>query len=199
MTTLSIAFLNDLCIVFFYVASSLNLFKWLVIINRVYLYAGKISKARFKYQECMNVLVYVTMLWFVIIINFSLMGMDLQNAIAGKENQPNQYFYDQIDSILSFQNSMAFIVILSALTLSMIIIGSILVHKLRQFFRENYYQHSNSIILSIFFETISITSIMAWYLIKIFKRDDLIYYSQNSIENDNWIYPLIHFGLVILG
>lgn len=72
---------------------------------------------------------------------------------------------------------MAFIVILSALTLGMIIIGSILVHNLRLFFRENYYQHSNSIILSIFFETISITSIMAWYLIKIFKRDDLIYYS----------------------
>ena len=77
ITTLSIAFLNDLCIVFFYVASSLNLFKWLVIINRVYLYAGKISKARFKYQECMNVFVYVTLLWLVIIINFSLMGIDL--------------------------------------------------------------------------------------------------------------------------
>ena len=77
ITILSIAFLNDLCIVFFYVASSLNLFKWLVIINRVYLYAGKITKSRFKYQECMNVLVYVTLLWVVIIINFSLMGMDL--------------------------------------------------------------------------------------------------------------------------
>jgi hypothetical protein len=94
---------------------------------------------------------------------------------------------------------MAFIVILTALTLLMIVIGSILVHNLRLFFKENYYQHSNSIILSIIFETLSITSIMAWYLIKIFKRDDLIYYSQHSIENDSWIYPLIHLGLVLLG
>lgn len=40
-----ISFINDMAVVFFYVACSLNLHKWLVIINRVYLYAGQVTEA----------------------------------------------------------------------------------------------------------------------------------------------------------
>ena len=44
----SIIFFNDLSVVFLNIATSLILFKWLVILNRVYLFSGNRSKNSFE-------------------------------------------------------------------------------------------------------------------------------------------------------
>ena len=54
-----ISFLNDMANIFFYVACSLNLYKWLVIINRVFKYAGAVSERWFNIQKKLNVGFYV--------------------------------------------------------------------------------------------------------------------------------------------
>lgn len=76
-----IAFFNDMAVVFFYVACSLNLHKWLVIINRVYLYAGRVTEEEFKLKKKLNVGIYV---FFVVVasgVNITYMGMDLIDKI----------------------------------------------------------------------------------------------------------------------
>ena len=76
-----VSFLNDLAVVFFYVACSLNLIKWLAIINRVYLYAGKMTPSRFKVQEHINVGMYVFFVASGAIINITLSGIDLYEKL----------------------------------------------------------------------------------------------------------------------
>lgn len=76
-----ISFFNDMAVVFFYIACSLNLHKWLVIINRVYLYAGRVTEKQFKLKKKMNVGFYV---FFVVCaggVNITYMCMDLVENI----------------------------------------------------------------------------------------------------------------------
>lgn len=135
-------FLNDMAIVFFYIAFSLNFYKWLVIINRVYLYAGKFSDWRFKIQNNINVSLYV---FFVIggaMSNFTFMTLELITSTT-KYTEGEELFGAQKE------NSLIVSVILLMSVVSLIGIGLFLVNRLRAFFKTNYFQHSQTILYSI--------------------------------------------------
>lgn len=70
-----------MAVVFFYVACSLNLHKWLVIINRVYLYAGRVTEEQYKVKKRMNVGIYVFFVVCACGINITYMCMDLVENI----------------------------------------------------------------------------------------------------------------------
>ena len=119
----------------------------------------------------------------VIAVIIIFMSFDLKHSII------NELSYEP-----SYENSMSFTIALSSLTLSMVIIGSFLVSRLRKYFRCNYYQHSNSIILSIVLAIISGGSIMSPFVVKILDYD----YDSQITDNNNWNYAIFYFATVFV-
>ena len=97
------------------------------------------------------------------------------------------------------RNTNTFLVALSMLTLSFVIIGAFLVNRLRRLFKENYWQHTNSIIWSIILCSISSICIIAENLIRVERLDHIQNHEQEFLSNNSWKYPLIIFGMQLLG
>ena len=73
-----ISFFNDLSIVFFYIACSLMVFKWVVIIKRVYLFAGFFSESTYRYHINFDTVVYTCVVLIGSLVNIGFMGMELK-------------------------------------------------------------------------------------------------------------------------
>ena len=170
----------------------------LVIINRVYLFAGKQSESRYRMQESINVILYVFFVLLLSILNITFMGLDLWDNVEQYEKNLSKH-QNELYYAPSFKNSVTFTVALSSLAISFIAIGLFLKDRLRKFFRANYAEHSASIAWSIVFVTISIGCVLTWYMIKIFQRENLENLESESLVHDNWDFPLIYLGLVLIG
>jgi len=123
-----IIFFGDLSVVFLNIGTSLVLFKWLVILNRVYLFSGNRSKTIFEFWDNAQMWGYI---FFVIIgsmVQFTLSHFDLQ---TNSEVETIKRAQNDIEQVPSKTNSIYFNVILMMLILSFILIGGVLVLKLR--------------------------------------------------------------------
>jgi len=72
-----VQFFNDLTVVFFYLAASLNFYKWLCIINRAYLFSGRFTDWRFKLQNKVNMVLYIFFVATGSSLNIAFMCLDL--------------------------------------------------------------------------------------------------------------------------
>jgi hypothetical protein len=100
-------------------------------------------------------------IFFVIMgsaVQFALMRLDLK---TNSEFEAMRRTHNDIEQVPSKTNSIYFNVILMVLVLSFIFIGSLLARKLRQFYKNEYYQHSNSIILSVLMVTLALSAMVA--------------------------------------
>jgi len=95
---------------------------------------------------------------FANVVHLVFIGQDLVSNLDLEVDGKQQI---DIEMIPSFVHSVYYQAILSALTVSFLIIGSFLVNRLRRFFRDEYYKHSKSIIWSILMVTLSILAMMA--------------------------------------
>lgn len=102
---------------------------------------------------------------------------------------------DEISYEPSYENSMSFTIVLSLMTVSMIVVGSLLVNRLRKYFRYNYYQHSNSIILSIILVIISGSAMMSPFVIKVLDFD----YNTIIQNKESWDFSILYFVIIFVG
>ena len=164
----------------------------------MYLFAGLQSESRFRHQKVLNVIIYVCFVLGVSVLNIAFMSLDLKDNVQSYEKNltkhQNELYYTP-----SFENSFTLIGALSSLAVSFIIIGLFLVNRLNKLFRANYAQHSSSIAWSIVLVTLSIGCVVTWYMIKIFKRDNLLDLEKSSQEQDSWDFPLVYLALVLIG
>ena len=154
----SIIFFNGLSVVFLNIGTSLILFKWLVILNRVYLFSGNRSKNSFEQWDNIQMYIYI---FFVITgssVQFTFMGFDLKTNSEFEQTMRPQ---NDVEQVPSKTNSIYFNVILMVLFLSFILIGTLLVKKLRQFYKYEYYSHSKSIIFSVFIVGLAILAMIS--------------------------------------
>lgn len=96
-------------------------------------------------------------------------------------------------------NIMGIIAILSILTLAMTITGSSLIHYLRKYYKENYYEHSHSISWSIALVFFSNAALIGWNSIRICHHKDIIEFEKNFASQDSWKYPLAYLAMETLG
>ena len=166
-----IIFFNNLSVVFLNIGSSLNLFKWLVILNRLYLYSGDRSKSFFKQWDKIQTNLYVFLVSVGSLVQFVFMSLDVR---TNSQLETIKKIQNDIEQIPSTVNSICFNTILLIMFISGIFIGSLLTHKLRQFNKDEYSKHSRSIIESIIVISIAILSMVACQVIRIYYQDKLI-------------------------
>ena len=134
----------------------------LVIINRVYLFSGSVTEQKYQSQKMTNLGLYV---FFVVVtgsVHLVFLSQDFKINFSDEDSKP----LNDIDLIPSEHTRLTVTSILSALTISFVIIGSFLVNRLRHFFKDEYYKHSNSILISIFLMILSIGAMMSVEFIK---------------------------------
>jgi len=134
-----------------------------MIINRVYLYSGRFSNSRFNTQNKVNLCLYVAFMISFGLANLVFVGLELIY-----DNQKSGSTSSKVQNLLGIQKEMSLIltVILTLLTLSIIAIGSFLVNRLRLFFKENYFKHSQTIIASIALTGIGVISMIGFNFIR---------------------------------
>ena len=47
--------------------------------------------------------------------------------------------------------------------------------------------------------TLSIGCILAWFMVKIYQRENIMIVEESSIQNDSWRFPLLYFSVVFVG
>jgi len=111
-----------LSVVFFYVACSLNIHEWCMIIHRVNFFGGKISRRVYKSRFYINKVVFSIVATLVGAVNVAMIFVD-----AFDPGKPTQLAL-----------TMTLTVVCSAMLVTFTVVGSILIHRLGLFFRENY-------------------------------------------------------------
>jgi hypothetical protein len=111
-----------LSVVFFYVACSLNIYEWLLIIHRVNFFGGLISRRSYKNRARINRLVYSIIAALVGTINVIMIFVD-----AFDPTKPS-----------SAALIMTITVVFSALLVISTVVGTVLIHRLGRFFKNNY-------------------------------------------------------------
>ena len=136
------------------------------------------------------------------------MCMDLVENISEAEEDYNRTYSEESDEFLpksentvpvTSRNIFGIIAILSILTLAMTITGSSLIHYLRKYYKENYYEHSHSISWSIALVFFSNAALIAWNSIRICHHNDIIEFEKNFALHDSWKYPLCYLAMEVLG
>ena len=111
-----------LSVVFFYVACSLNIYEWLLILHRVNFFGGLTSRRDYKLRARVNRQVYSLIAALVGTVNIVMIFVE-----AFDPNKPT-----------SMALIMTLTVVFSALLVTSIIVGAVLIHRLGRFFKNNY-------------------------------------------------------------
>ena len=177
----------------------------LVIINRVFKYAGAVSEKWYNIQKKVNVAFYVFFTAAFGGLNLTYIAIDMYNTKHNfyEEQDESQdlhlkdiFLFKKIKSTFNLKDMFMLkahlspsndvdippsqriielvTFILGALTFASTVIGSFLVNRLRAFFRENYWKHSNSIILSIALVILSTGAMICWTSIRLGKNDVIL-------------------------
>jgi len=83
--------------------------------------------------------------------------------------------------------------------MSIICIGSFLVNRLRAFFKENYFLHSQTIIASIALTGFGVIAMLCFNIVRLKWQGWLTQIQETSISEQDWTFPAIYCGLIILG
>lgn len=142
-------------------------------------------------------------------INLTYMGMDLvqKTEFVDAEGDSEDREYDEhlpkseMETPLSAHLILGSIFVLAVTTLATTITGSCLVHQLRKYYKENYYQHSTSIIWSIILVFFSTGALIAWNSIRISNQEEILNFEKNYRYNrqDSWKFPLLYLAMEVLG
>lgn len=120
-------------VVFFYVACSLNLYEWLLIIHRVNFFGGLTSRNDYKKRARINKFIYCIIATIVGVINIAIIFMD-----AFDHGKPT-----------SLALIMTITVVFSTMLIIFTVVGSILIHRLVLFFKSNYEKQRISLLTAL--------------------------------------------------
>lgn len=173
-----------LSVVFFYVACSLNIYEWLLIIHRVNFFGGLISRRDYKQHAKINRLVYSTIAGVVGGINIIIIFVNA--FMPAKET--------------SAALIMTLTVVFSALLVISMVVGTVLIHRLGLFFKKNYDKQRFSLMTALLLIVLSFLILAARYGLEysyIEKNLIVITASDISIESSNMSLSLLIAFLIV--
>ena len=140
---------------FFFLAMTLILYKWGLIIQRVYVCSGNFSLKRYQIQKRIGFGLATFFILIGAVTHFTIMLNDLKNnnKMASKQiyGPPSD-----IDMPPSYAQNIVIGVYFSVLFISFFGFGLFLFFKLKQYFQQEYVTHARSILWAILLEFFSI-------------------------------------------
>lgn len=158
-----------LSVVFFYVACSLNIYEWLLILQRVNFFGGKISRHDYQVRSRVNKVVYSLVA--------SLVGLANVVIIFVNAFDPHRE--------TSLALMMTITLVFCAMLVTFTAVGSVLIHKLRAFFKSNYDKQRVSILTALICLIISLLVLSVRYGL------EYAYLDQHLSERQSTRFPLL--------
>ena len=147
MPVFSLRIFYYLAVVFFYVACSLNIYEWLLIIHRVNFFGGLISCKDYKNRARVNRVVYCVIASIVGAVNIAMIFLD-----ALDPRKPT-----------SLALTMTITVVFSAMLIVVTVVGIILIHRLGLFFKKNYDKQRFSLMTALSLIILSLVTLTVRY------------------------------------
>lgn len=135
---------------FFYVSCSLNIYEWLLIIHRVNFFGGLISIKDYKHKARYNRLIFVFVATVVAAANVALIF-----AEAIDPNTPT-----------SLALQLTILVVFLAMLICFTVIGSILIRRLKVFFKSNYDKQRFSLLTALLLLIACLITLAARYALE---------------------------------
>jgi hypothetical protein len=139
-----------LSIVFLYVACSLNLYEWLLIIFRVNFFGGIFSLKDYKRKARTNKVLFIVFAVMVSMINITLIFLDAIDPTKPK----------------SVAVTLVIALVFAIMLISFTVIGSILIRNLRLFFKKNYNKQRSSLIVALLLIIASLSTLALRYFLE---------------------------------
>ena len=107
---------------FFYVACSLNIYEWLLIVHRVNFFGGLTSRLDYQWRSRCNRVIYTLVATLVGVVNTTIIVVDAFDPKKGSQ----------------LAQVMMITVVFSVLLITFVVVGGILIHRLGAFFKHKY-------------------------------------------------------------